>query len=102
MSFTTAHFIEPEQVHNHVTLYSTVGLSLGAVIILLFILGAMLHKPTATRPAGIVPALINDRQQLNAALKAYDNSGATNTTNTDAAVKQGLNQNSQDVSQFSQ
>ncbi len=100
ISFSTAHFIDPEPVHNHIKQYVTLGFSLGAVIILLLVLGGMFYTPTrqktANQPRGVIPLLIKDKQDLNNALKAYDNSSV------DTTVKAGLNQNSQDVSRFSQ
>ncbi len=88
--------------HTHVELYAVLGVSLGAVVLLLTLTWNILtykarpYQYNGTRQ-GVVPALIQDKQDLNDALKEYD--GATTT---DTTVNQGLDQNAQDAAQFSQ
>ena len=95
---------QSEPDHSHLKLYATLGLSVGTVILLLFVMGSMMHRSTTTsmnqatntQPRGVVPILLKDKQDLNDALKAYDNPSVDTTVNT------GLDQNNKDASQFSQ
>ncbi len=92
--YGTAYELPAE--HSHVVPYATLGLSLLSVLILLLMFMGMFVYNNTNNTHGVVPALIKDKQDLNNALKAYDNPAV------DSTVKAGLNQNSQDVSQFSQ
>ncbi|HET9946477.1 MAG TPA: hypothetical protein VFQ63_00230 [Patescibacteria group bacterium] len=95
---------DPYQLeHSHAMQYTMLGLSLGTVVLLLFIVGNMLmHKSvvlphSTTQTQGVIPRLMKDQQDLNNALKQYDSAGAADTT-----VKAGLDQNSRDAALFSQ
>lgn len=107
-----------EQTHNHSTLYLTVALSLGSALLLLTVVIATMalsknklatqqQAPLTSQQSGqnpatnqqlgeATPTLMQNKQALDNALKTLDGTDSTTTVNT------GLDQNTQDSSQFSQ
>ncbi len=117
-----------QQGHTHSLLYFALGSSLGGGFLLLFVVGIMFVKgsamqtstlnstasklaqqksqtttsPTASSSSSaasqkITPVLIQNKKDLDNALKMYDNQAYA----SDTSVQQALDQNSSDLSSFS-